>query len=102
MLSKIRDMMSGNRHAMPSFNKRPHNNRKLTPGRKAHRHKNGEHKGYRPNKLIRLEKWLKDEKRALRIFRDKPAGYQLNNAHKANHMEHRISELEEKIENFNE
>lgn len=79
-----------------------HNNRAMTPGRKEHRlnASTGRWKGYMPNELIRLKKWLRDEKRALRIFKDKPAGYQTNNIPKKLHMESRIVKLENKIENF--
>lgn len=76
------------------------NNRKLTKGRLAMRYANGGYRGQIPPKLRRLKKWLRDEKRALKIFKNKDSNYQMNNAHKKIHMKNRIRELEEKIENF--
>ena len=59
-------------------------------------------RGYLPNKLIRLKKWLRDEKRALEIFESKPGVYRMKNMEKKHHMENRIKELEEEIENYGE
>lgn len=70
------------------------NNRKKTKGRTCHTSRS---RGYVPNRIIWLNKMLRDEKRALEIFNSKSSNYQIEHAEKKLHMQNRIKELEYKL-----
>lgn len=77
-----------------------HNNRKLTPGRKAFRmyESTASYRGKVNEKIRYLRKNLKDHKHCLKVFESKPAGYQVNHMEKKNHIEGMIRKLERQLE----
>lgn len=73
------------------------NNRKMTKGRKANQHIYGGERGYVPNEIIRKRKYLKDERRVLRILKNKSPNEQIKRMDEIAKAHNRIQKLEQEL-----